>query len=56
MFAAFPKRRTLYTVGSWLSENIRVALEYNNEQDYNKAHRGKNRDSDTATLRLTYEW
>ncbi|OLC00179.1 MAG: hypothetical protein AUH30_03465 [Candidatus Rokubacteria bacterium 13_1_40CM_68_15] len=56
MFAAFPKRRTLYTVGSWLSENIRVALEYNNEQDYNKAHRGTNRDSDTATLRLTYEW
>jgi hypothetical protein len=56
MYGAFPKRRTLYTVGSWLSENIRVALEYNNEQDYNKTHGGTNRDSDTATLRLTYEW
>jgi len=56
MYAAFPKRRTLYTVGSWLSENIRLALEYNNEEDYNKAHRGTNSDQDTYTLRLTYEW
>src|SRR5262245_47352713 len=56
MYGAFPKRRTLYTVGSWLSENIRVAFEYNNEQDYNKAHRGTNSEQDTYTLRLTYEW
>jgi hypothetical protein len=56
MYAAVPKRRTLFTVGAWLSENIRAAIEYNNEQDYNKAHRGTGRDSDTATLRLTYEW
>src|SRR5262249_27470821 len=56
MCAAFPKRRTLDTVGSGLAENIRVAREYNNEQDYNKAHGGTNRDADTATLRLTYEW
>ena len=56
MLGAFPQRRTLFTVGSWLSENIRAALEYANEQDYNKTHGGTNRDSDTWTLRLTYEW
>jgi len=63
MYGAFPKRRTLYTVGSWLSENIRVAFEYNNERDYNRAHGGAiqptragGAESDTLTLRLTYEW
>jgi len=56
LLGTFPKRRLLGTVGSYLSDNIRVAAEYGNEQDYSKTLRGTGRDSDTYTLRLTYEW
>ena len=52
----FPQRRLLGTVGSWLSDNIRLALEYANEQDYPKIQGGTGRDSDAWILRLTYEW
>lgn len=52
----FPKKRTLGAVGTWLSDNMRVALEYANEVDYSKVWEGTGRDSDGVTLRLTYEW
>src|SRR3989441_3049409 len=53
---AFPQTRLLGTVGSWLSDNIRVALEYANEEDYPRIQGGTGRDSDAWILRLTYEW
>jgi hypothetical protein len=56
LLGTFPKQRMLVTVGSWLAENIRLAAEYGNEQDYSKIRRGTGRDSDLWTLRLTYEW
>ncbi len=56
LLGTFPKRRLLGAVGSYLSDNIRVAAEYANEQDYSKTLRGTGRDSDAWTLRLTYEW
>ena len=56
LLGAFPKRRLLGTVGSWLADNVRVGLEYANEQDYTKIQHGTNRDADLYTLRLTYEW
>src|SRR5213592_1220937 len=56
LLGTFPKRRLLGAVGNYLSNNIRVAAEYANEQDYSKTLRGTGRDSDAWTLRLTYEW
>src|SRR5947208_3598283 len=54
--AGFPKKRILGAVGTWLSDNMRVVLEYANEVDYSKVAEGTGRDSDAMTLRLTYEW
>src|SRR5437762_521589 len=54
--AGFPKKRILGAVGTWLSDNMRVVLEYANEVDYSKVAEGTDRDSDAMTLRLTYEW
>jgi hypothetical protein len=56
LLGALPKERYIGTVGSWLADNIRLGLEYANEQDYSKRQRGTNRDADLWTLRLTYEW
>ncbi|PYN29100.1 MAG: hypothetical protein DMD98_21550, partial [Candidatus Rokuibacteriota bacterium] len=56
LLGTFPKRRILGTVGSYLSDNIRVAAEYANDQDYTKRQLGTGRDADLYTLRLTYEW
>ena len=56
MFAAFAQRRRLVTIGSWLSEDVRVAVEYNNEADYGKGSSGTGRESDAWIMRLTYEW
>ena len=56
MFAAFAQRRRLVTIGSWLAEDGRVAVEYHNEADYGKGSSGTGRESDAWTMRLTYEW
>jgi hypothetical protein len=56
LLGSLPKQRYIGTVGSWLADNIRLGLEYANEQDYPKTQRGTNRDADLWTLRLTYEW
>ncbi len=56
LLGSLPKERYIGTVGSWLADNIRIGLEYANEQDYDKRQRGTNRDADLWTLRLTYEW
>ena len=56
MFAAFAQRRRLIPVGSWLSEDVRVAVEYSNEADYGKGSSGPGRESDAWTMQLTYEW
>ena len=46
----------LGTVGTFVTDNIRVALEYNNEQDYPRIQGGTGREAEAWTLRLTYEW
>jgi hypothetical protein len=56
LIGSHAKARYLGTVGSWLADNIRLGLEYANEQDYPKIQRGSGRDADLYTLRLTYEW
>jgi len=56
MFGGFPERRLLGTVGTFVTDNIRVALEYNNEQDYPRIQGGTGREAEAWTLRLTYEW
>lgn len=56
LLGTFPKRRMLGSVGSWLSNDIRLAIERGNEQDYGKAQLGTGREADTWTVRLTYEW
>src|SRR5438034_1072425 len=52
----FPKSRKLGAVGAFLSDNVRVALEYNSEEDTSTAFFGTGKDSQFWTLRLTYEW
>jgi len=56
MLGGFPERRVLGTVGSWITDNIRLAVEYNHEDDYPKTQRGTGESSDGWLLRLTYEW
>jgi len=56
MQGGFPERRLLGTVGTWVTDNIRVALEYANDRDYPRIQGGTGADSDAWTLRLTYEW
>ena len=52
----FPKSRILGAVGSFLSDNVRVALEYASDEDASTAFFGTGKDSQVWTLRLTYEW
>jgi len=55
MLGAFPQRRLLGSVGTFVTDNIRLALEYNKEYDFQRFRearpRGRNVD-----LQLTYEW
>ncbi len=56
MLAAFPQLRLLGVGGAWLTDNIRIALEYAYEEDYPKVAFGTGKTGDAWTLRLTYEW
>jgi hypothetical protein len=56
MQGGFPERRLLGTLGTWVTDNIRLAAEYANDRDYPRIQGGTGADSDTWTLRLTYEW
>src|SRR5437867_11012179 len=56
MWGAFPERRLLGTVGSWITDNIRLGLEYSHEDDYPIVQKGTGKYSDGWLLRLTYEW
>jgi len=53
---AFPERRVLVTVGTWLVDGLRLAFEYAYNQDYPRSIGGTSGDSDTFTTRVTYEW
>jgi hypothetical protein len=53
---AFPERRVLATVGTWLSDNMRFALEYAHDWDYATVDGGTGGVADAVTSRLTYEW
>jgi hypothetical protein len=62
LVGAFPKDRSVGTLGLWLSNNIRLAAEYVYDHDYpTTAHAqggpgGTGRTSETGLVRLTYEW
>src|SRR5213594_2407822 len=56
MWGASPERRLLGTVGSWITDNIRLGLEYSHEDDYPIVQKGTGKYSDGWLLRLTYEW
>jgi hypothetical protein len=56
LLGVLPKQRYIGTVGTWLADNIRLAVEYANEQDYPKLQRGTNRDADLWTMQFLYEW
>jgi len=56
MLGAFPQRRLLGSVGTFLTDNIRLALEYNNEQDYPRIQGGTGKEAEAWILQLTYEW
>jgi hypothetical protein len=47
---AFPRRRLLPTLGTWLFGGFRLAVEYRRDYDYNDVS------ADAFTFRLTYEW
>jgi len=47
---AFPKRRLLPTLATWLFGGFRLAAEYRRDYDYQDVT------ADAFTLRLTYEW
>ena len=53
---AFPERRVLATIGTWLSNNMRFALEYAHDEDYSLTAGGTGNGADAFTSRLTYEW
>ena len=68
---AFPEARTIATVGTWLSNSIRLAFDYVYDEDYprrvhpaqatllvNDVPRagGTGKTADSYLLRLTYEW
>jgi len=56
MLGAVPQARLLGAGGTWLTDNIRVGLEYAYEEDYPRNQGGTGKVSDAWTLRLTYEW
>jgi len=62
LVGAFPEARSIATLGTWFSNNIRLALEYVYDQDYPKTAPaqggpgGTGRTSETYLIRLTYEW
>ncbi len=53
---AFPKRRLLTTVGTWLFDGFRLALEYGRDYDYVRARGGTGTIGHSVTSRMTYEW
>jgi len=53
---AFPETRKIATVGAWLSDEIRLAVDYAHDEDYARAVGGTGRPGDAFTLRLTVEW
>ncbi len=53
---AFPERRLLATIGSWLLDGVLLEIEYVHEEDYDEADGGTGESGDAFTMQLTYEW
>jgi hypothetical protein len=51
-----PKRRYLVTVGEWIADGLRLAIEYQHNVDYSKSEGGTGRSADAFLSMLTYEW
>ncbi len=53
---AFAKRRITTTIGSWLTRNLRLSLEYLHEDDFSQSQGGTGNPAQAFTGQLTYEW
>jgi hypothetical protein len=53
---AVPKRRLLLSVGEWVLDGVRVALEFNHSVDYPVEEGGTGRSAAGIFSSLTYEW
>ena len=58
----FPEARTIASLGTWFSNNIRLALDYVYDEDYPRRvnplqlQGSTGKTADSFILRLTYEW
>ena len=53
---AIPESRLTVTVGEWVMENARVAVEYSHNWDYPLGKGGTGRQGDGVFVALTYNW
>jgi len=51
-----PRKRFLVSVGEWVFETVRVAVEYSHIVDYSEAEGGTGHSSKGVFGMLTYEW
>lgn len=51
-----PKRRFLISLGEWVLDGVRVAVEYSHSVDYSRNEGGTGRTADGVFSQLTYEW
>jgi hypothetical protein len=52
----FPKWRFLATLGSWIYEDVLLAIEYGHEKDYSRSSGGTGHSADSVFMQLAYEW
>ena len=51
-----PKKRFLFSVGTWPLDGVRLACEFGRDWDYAAAEGGTGNSADVVTAELTYEW
>ena len=55
-FGDLPKRRYIVSVGEWVLDGLRFAVEYSHVEDYPKSEGGTGERADGVFTMLTYEW
>jgi hypothetical protein len=55
-FGAVPEKRYLLSVGEWVWDTVRVAVEYSHIKDYPTNEGGTGRDADGIFSQISYEW
>ena len=51
-----PEKRFLLGAGEWISDNVRLSVEYSHIVDYSKSKRGTGRSADGIFMQLTFVW